>query len=276
MGGKCVRLVQGDPKKAKIYFHDPLDSATIFENQGNGELVKKVQDYGLSQSAGLWNTFYLQDLNEDGQLDIIAGNAGTNFKWKATKENPVKMYVVDMDKNGQTEPLIFFHYFSKYMPFMSMDELVAQVPSIRKQFATYEAYSKVQGIEDFNQVKQEDIVERKQLTELRSMVYLSKDGKYIGTPLPQNAQLSTIQDFAMNDKGELLYVGNHHDYLTELGKSASNSGGKLSDFDPRTGVFQNHEALALPHKLNTRAIIPIGPDEYLIGCNNSYQYILKE
>lgn len=34
MGGKCVRLVQGDPKKAKIYFHDPLDSVKIFENQG--------------------------------------------------------------------------------------------------------------------------------------------------------------------------------------------------------------------------------------------------
>lgn len=159
---------------------------------------------------------------------------------------------------------------------MSMDELVAQVPSIRKQFATYDDFSKVQDITDFNRVKPEDIAERKQINELRSMVYLSKDGKYSGMPLPLSAQLSTIQDFAMNEKGELLYVGNYHDYLTELGKSASNSGGKLSGFDPATATFQHNEILALPHKLNTRAIIPIGSDKYLIGCNNSYQYILTD
>jgi phosphoribosylformimino-5-aminoimidazole carboxamide ribotide isomerase len=34
MGGKCVRLIKGDPKKQKVYFDDPLAAARTFEVQG--------------------------------------------------------------------------------------------------------------------------------------------------------------------------------------------------------------------------------------------------
>ena len=34
MGGKCVRLLRGDPKKNKIYYDDPLEAAKLLENQG--------------------------------------------------------------------------------------------------------------------------------------------------------------------------------------------------------------------------------------------------
>ncbi|MEJ2280588.1 MAG: HisA/HisF-related TIM barrel protein [Candidatus Bathyarchaeota archaeon] len=34
MGGKCVRLLRGDPKKNKIYYDDPLEAAQLLENQG--------------------------------------------------------------------------------------------------------------------------------------------------------------------------------------------------------------------------------------------------
>jgi phosphoribosylformimino-5-aminoimidazole carboxamide ribotide isomerase len=34
MGGKCVRLLRGDPKKNKVYYYDPLEAAQLLENQG--------------------------------------------------------------------------------------------------------------------------------------------------------------------------------------------------------------------------------------------------
>lgn len=34
MGGKCVRLVQGNPKKAKVYYDDPLEPVKLFVDQG--------------------------------------------------------------------------------------------------------------------------------------------------------------------------------------------------------------------------------------------------
>jgi len=34
MGGRCVRLVQGDPTKLKVYFDNPLEAAKLLEDQG--------------------------------------------------------------------------------------------------------------------------------------------------------------------------------------------------------------------------------------------------
>ncbi len=34
LGGKCVRLVQGDPEKCKVYYENPLDAAQLLENTG--------------------------------------------------------------------------------------------------------------------------------------------------------------------------------------------------------------------------------------------------
>ena len=34
MEGKCVRLIQGDPKRKKVYYDDPLEAAEYFFEQG--------------------------------------------------------------------------------------------------------------------------------------------------------------------------------------------------------------------------------------------------
>jgi phosphoribosylformimino-5-aminoimidazole carboxamide ribotide isomerase len=41
MRGKCVRLVQGDPTKLKVYFDDPLEAAKLLEDQG-AELIHLI------------------------------------------------------------------------------------------------------------------------------------------------------------------------------------------------------------------------------------------
>ncbi|KPV63408.1 MAG: Imidazole glycerol phosphate synthase subunit HisF [Candidatus Bathyarchaeota archaeon BA2] len=41
MGGKCVRLVQGDPTRSKVYFDNPLEAAKRLEVQG-AELIHLI------------------------------------------------------------------------------------------------------------------------------------------------------------------------------------------------------------------------------------------
>ena len=159
---------------------------------------------------------------------------------------------------------------------MSLDELAAQVPLVRKQFTNYSKYTAVTGIEGIELVKKEEIVERKQINELRSMIYLSEGEGYIAKALPNEAQWSPIQGMVMNEQGQLLFVGNYKEYLTELGQNVANSGGKFDAFDAHEGNFKAYQALPLPQQLNTRGILPLGNNRYLIRCNNDFQYLLKE
>jgi len=41
LGGKCVRLFRGDPKRNKVYYDDPLEAAQLLESQG-AELIHLI------------------------------------------------------------------------------------------------------------------------------------------------------------------------------------------------------------------------------------------
>jgi len=246
---------------------------TVLENQNDGTFKFRTDNLGFENSAGLWNTLAFYDFNGDGQLDILAGNAGKNFKWKANATQPVRLYVTDLDGNGQTEPMIFYPAFGEYRPYAGLDQLKSQVPAIRKQFLTYDQYTKVEDISDFDLFNDEKLVEKRAIQELRSMLYLSDNGKYKGVALPDAAQRSTIQDFIIRADGTVYFVGNNADYLTELGKNKSNAGGLIKDFDLTTGTFLTYESLRLTQSLNPRKIVALDNGELLIMCNNQDAYL---
>jgi len=54
MGRKCVRLVQGDPTKLKVYFNNPIEAAKLLEDQG-AELIHLIDldaTLGSGQNMG--------------------------------------------------------------------------------------------------------------------------------------------------------------------------------------------------------------------------------
>ncbi len=244
----------------------------ILENDGNGKLTTQIN--ALPKTSGLWNTVQTLDINQDGKLDIIAGNAGSNFKWTASDEHPVEMYVADFDGNGQVEHIIFADYFSESKIFPSLDKLSGQIPSIKKQFLKYNDYSGIQKISDFEMFKEASLAETKKMTELRSMLYLATESGYEAIALPFEAQMSTIQDFYVDENNTIYFVGNHHEYLTELGKSLSNSGGILSGFDAKEKSFTSYTSLPLPPSLNSREIIRLGKNKFLVAPNNDKPLII--
>ena len=248
---------------------------SIIENQGDGNLVYRSKDLGLLNTGGLWNSIYLHDFNGDGRLDILAGNAGENFKWKASPEAPVKLFVGDFDENDQPEPLIFTNFFGENMPFAGLDKLKMQIPLIRKQFRTYADFSAINKIEDLTFYDPERMADQREIRELRSMLFLSDGQEYTGIPLPDLAQWSSIQDFAVTDKNEIIFIGNHHDYLTEFGKSRGNSGGKFAGFDPEKKTFGKYTPLALPAGINSRSITPLEFGGYFVAVNHEKGFFIE-
>ena len=245
----------------------------VLSYNSEGKFDNKTQDYGLDQTHGMWNVIQISDLNNDGLLDIVAGNTGLNFKWKASIEKPVKMYLDDFDKNEQLDQLIFYDFFGTYVPFASKDKLVQQMPALKKKFLNYDAFSKVSSVSDLTQKKESEIMETKYIYELRSMIYLNNGKSFTPSPLPKQAQLSTIEDILV-DSNAVIYTGNYYGFVTELGESSSNPGGVLTSFE--NNKYNKSYPLNLPKEFSGRKIVRLKDDTYLILSNNGKSYILNQ
>jgi enediyne biosynthesis protein E4 len=251
-------------------------SILVLENDGKGGLSENTKEYGLADKTGLWNTLAFKDLNSDGILDIIAGNTGLNHKWTASDSLPVRLYVGDFDGNSASEPIIFYHYFSRYMPFGSMVSLTSQLPVLKKKFTSYSSFKNTKGIEDLFANYKENVVETKIITELRSMVFISKGKTYNAYPLNLEEQMSDIMDIEISKGGEIYYVGNFRDYISDLGISASNSGRKLGVFNKVNNTFGTSQKLHLPVDANPRKIKSFGNNKWLIANNNENLNVISD
>uniref|UniRef100_UPI0035942877 FG-GAP-like repeat-containing protein n=1 Tax=Aquiflexum sp. TaxID=1872584 RepID=UPI0035942877 len=166
------------------------------------------------------------DVESNGLQDIVFGNLGLNSKLKASQEQPVWLYHHDFDGNGQTDPLIFHYMDGKLVPFASRDDLIKQIPALKRKHDSYVTYSKIKSPKDLiddNQLKQAN---KYQVTELRSGVLGSSgSGTFEFDPFPIEAQFAPIKDFK-SFKGKdgsqyLLGVGNFYGFRNDLGKNGS-------------------------------------------------------
>ncbi|UWX54645.1 FG-GAP-like repeat-containing protein [Maribacter litopenaei] len=247
---------------------------TILINQGDSKLLNETKNLGLEHTSGMWNTVSVTDLDNNGQPDLLVGNVGMNYKFKASTERPIKLFIDDFDENQQPDPIIFYDFFGKYVPFASKDKLTEQLPHLKKKFLSYTKFSKINGIEDLTGKKEEEIMKTKQVQELRSMLYLNPGNNIKGVPLPINAQMSSIQDFYISKNGTVYYIGNFKGQTNELGQNIENAG----------GIFYLNSSADLIHKdfpdlpkgLETRKITPISQNKFLILANDDRSYIIQE
>jgi len=184
----------------------------------------------------------------------------------------VVAYLDDFDGNGSLDPIVFYSFFGEPVPFASKDKLVSSLPYLKKKFLKYSDFANAQDIVSLTE--RTEIFETKAVVEMRSMVFVQNEaGSFEGIALPLEAQLSTIEDFYV-EEGEVFYVGNYSGYVTELGLSLSNSGGVLSDFD---GVnFKSHRSLNLSKNVEGRFIDRISEDELIVVQNNGPALLIRE
>ena len=108
----------------------------IFENR-KGQLAE-INIPSLGKSNGWWCSILPADLDGDGDLDYLLGNAGTNMQFKASSDRPVEMYAGDFNQDGVLDPLVNYFIQGKSYPLATRDELLDQVNSLKKKFIKYE------------------------------------------------------------------------------------------------------------------------------------------
>ena len=100
--------------------------------------VRKV----ISDKKGWWNFLLPCDIDNDGNIDLIAGNFGLNSRLKASEKEPVRLYYNDFDDNGKKEQVLTYYVNGEEIPFATKQELEKQMPFLKKKFLYAEDFAK--------------------------------------------------------------------------------------------------------------------------------------
>lgn len=200
----------------------------VWKNKA-GKLQNATSDYLPGSQTGWWNALSVQDLNNDGKPDIVAGNNGLNTQWKASEKQPVELLYKDFDDNGSIDPIFSYYIQGKSYPYVSRDELLDQMSSMRTRFTDYKSYANATINEVFTP---EELKDAKKLaaTSLQTMAWLSSSSqKFNAVALPVQAQFSpvyaiSIHDFNNDGHPDILLGGNTQYSRVKMGVNQSNPG----------------------------------------------------
>ncbi len=190
---------------------------SFFKNE-DGKLINVTSRTGLGEMTGWWNSITGADFDNDGDIDYMLGNLGTNSYYKASVDEPVVSYSADFDNNGTYEVVLGSYYAGmdgerRLYPSHSWMDMLKQMLYLRPRMQNYEGYSNVTMEGLFNE-EEHEMALKLNAKHLKSS-YLENlgNGKFRIRDLPAEAQFAPVfgmltHDFNEDGLMDVLLVGN--------------------------------------------------------------------
>lgn len=208
--------INGD-KKAELIVAGEWMPIEIYE-YANGKMNEVSKKYGLSNTEGWWNKLIADDIDGDGDLDIIAGNLGENYKFKASNEKPFEVYSKDFDNNGTNDIFLAKYNGDVQVPIRGRECTSQQCPFILQKFPTFLSFAE----SDLKTILGDEIETalHHKAHLFSSVILVNDNGKFTIKTLPIEAQFSTVNCILVNDfdkdgKKDILLSGNKFDVEVE-------------------------------------------------------------
>jgi hypothetical protein len=202
----------------------------------------------LTDKKGWWNFLLPVDVDNDGDIDLIAGNLGLNSKLRASEKQPVSMYYDDFDENGKKEQVLTYYIAGKEIPFATKQELEKQMPYLRKKYLHAEEFAKTSMSDLFGEKKLREAYKFKADYMSNSVLINEGNLKFDLKVLPLQTQMSTYRGAVVVDANndslpDILMMGNYYDANVELGRIDGdfgsilvNKGGGNFSYEPLNGL----------------------------------------
>ncbi|HYC85753.1 MAG TPA: VCBS repeat-containing protein [Chryseosolibacter sp.] len=180
-------------------------------------------------SHGLWRKIIATDVDQDGNVDLIGGNAGTNNQFKASPGNPIRIHYHDFNEDGRIDPILSYAIDGRPYIYPSRDELLEQLPHLKPKFVKYADYA-VAGLSDLLTPQQLQRARVLEASSTKSTLFLSAgNGQFKTIHLPVEAQVSQVNCIVTEDvdgdgSNEILLAGNFFPQRVQLGRNDAASG----------------------------------------------------
>lgn len=183
----------------------------------------------LRNTAGWWNCITTADLDDDGNVDFIIGNAGLNTRFSASQEAPLKIYTKDYDGNGSLDAIMGYYHNGQLYPVPGRDKLLGQIRSWQRKLPDYHTFAQITMNQLLEGEAGKGLVQHGVAQLASSILYNEGNGNFTLQKLPVEAQLSAVNDILADDINEdgymdLVMAGNHYDWDVETARSDAGLG----------------------------------------------------
>lgn len=246
---------------------------TFFYQTKDGNFEKQT----ILDSEGWYYSVKVNDMDNDGDQDLIVGNLGLNYKYKASASEPFEVYSYDFDKNGSLDIVLSYYEHGIAFPVRGKSCSSQQIPSLKEKFPTYEKFGD-SNLGDIYGESLDDALNLQAKTFASAYVENIGNGSFNIKPLPALAQISSINsilvdDYDLDGNKDLLVSGNLHTSEIETPRNDAGTGlflkgNGMGDFYAtpikESGFFTFSDAKQMnPIKVGNKKII-------LIGNNNDF------
>ena len=187
-----------------------------------GNAPKKDTVINLDDFTGWWYSMKGEDIDNDGDIDIVLGNRGNNSSIKGDFNHPCTVYAKDFDGNGSYDAVLGYYNGGKCYPLFSRDQLIDQMPMMRKKFIRYRNYSGTTLDALFTPEQKMNMDVYKTRSFESGVLVNDGNGAFHFVPFPEKAQLSNINDLIVEDVDkdgikDILVCGNSKDPAVMVG-----------------------------------------------------------
>ena len=222
----------------------------VFANRGD-RLEEISAELGLEEVTGWWNAVHVADISGNGRPDLVLGNHGLNTQFRASGDDPVRMWVGDLQGNGIVEQILTMPRDGRDYPVALRHELIDEIPSLREAYPDYASYGG-QTVQDIFEAGGLSPDLELQATELASVVVWNEGGGQVRVErLPLRAQLSPMYgiwsgDLSGDGRPEIVLGGNLHEVKPIAGPYDGSFGvvlsagesGELTAYHPEHSGFR--------------------------------------
>ena len=162
-------------------------SLRVFRNRG-GLLYDTTGALGLAAFTGWWRGITSVDLDNDGRLDLVAGNWGLNSPYRASAQQPLVLVYGQLGQPGVVDIIETEYVQGVLAPRRQLTALAKSLPFLLEQFTTHAGYSEASLAEVLGERAQ--LGTQVRATTLESAAFLNRGDRFEFVPLPREAQFA--------------------------------------------------------------------------------------